>query len=99
MQSRSKKNNFEKDFFKLTNTLVFGKTIEDKLSEQSCVIEMNETKVKINKPIYSGLLILEIRKTVMYEFWYGYIKPKYQDKANLSYTDTDFKSDATYQIM
>ena len=67
---------------------------------------MNETKVKINKPIYSGLSILEIRKTVMYEFWYYYIKYKYQSKANLSYIDTnlsymdtDCKSDATYQIM
>ena len=38
---------------------------------------MKKTKVKINKPIYLGLSILEISKTLMYEFWYDYMKPKY----------------------
>ena len=33
--------------------------------------------------------ILDISKTLMYEFWYDYIKPKYQDRAKLSYMDTD----------
>ena len=50
---------------------------------------MNKAKVKINKPIYLGLLILDISKRTMYEFWYGYIKPKHQDIANLCYMDTD----------
>ena len=43
----------------------------------------------MNKPLYLGLSILEISKTLMYEFWYDYIKPKYQDNAKLCYMDTD----------
>ena len=38
---------------------------------------MKNTKVKMNKPVYLGLSILEISKTLMYQFWYEYIKPKY----------------------
>ena len=43
----------------------------------------------MNKPVYPGLSILEISKTLMCEFWYGYIKPKYQHNAKLYYMDTD----------
>ena len=43
----------------------------------------------MNKPVYQGLSILEISKRVMYEFWYDYIKPKYQDNVKLYYMDTD----------
>ena len=43
----------------------------------------------MNKPIYLGMLILDISKTLMYEFWYDYRKPKYGDKVKLCYTDTD----------
>ena len=50
---------------------------------------MKKIKVKMNKPVYLGLSILEISKTLMYEFWYDYIKPKYQCNAKLSYMDTD----------
>ena len=50
---------------------------------------MKKIKVKIDKPIYLRLLILDLRKTVMYEFWYDYIKPKYQSKVKLCYMDTD----------
>ena len=50
---------------------------------------MRKTKVKMNKPIYLGLSILEISKTLMYEFWYDCMKPKYGDNAKLCYMDTD----------
>ena len=112
------KNDFEKDFFKLMNNAVFGKTMEnvrkhrdiklvtkDKkrsklvsesnyhtinlISENSSIIEMKRTKVKMNKPIYLGLPILEISKLLMYEFWYEYMKPKYDDNVKLCYMDTD----------
>ena len=43
----------------------------------------------MNKPVYLGQAILDISKTLMYEFWYDYIKPKYGDKARLCYMDTD----------
>ena len=52
-------------------------------------IEMKKTKLKMNKPVYLGLSILEVSKTLMYEFWYDYIKPKYQNNAKLCYMDTD----------
>ena len=112
------RNNFEKDFFKLMNNAVFGKTMEnvrkhrdiklvttDKkksklvsepnyhkinlISENLSIIEMRRTKVKMNKPIYLGLSILEISKLLMYEFWYDYMKPKYDDNVKLCYMDTD----------
>ena len=112
------KNDFEKDFFKLMNNAVFGKTIEnirkhrdiklvttDKrrnelvsepnyhrmnyISEDLSIIEMNRTKVKMNKPIYLGLSILEISKLLMHEFWYDYMKPKYGNDVKLCYMDTD----------
>ena len=46
-------------------------------------------KVKINEPVYLGLPILEISKTLLYEFWYDYINAKYQNYAKLCYKDTD----------
>ena len=112
------KNDFEKDFFKLMNNAVFGKTMEnvrkhrdiklvttDKkrrklvseanyhtmnyISEDLSITEMKRTKVKMNKPIYLGLSILEISKLLMHEFWYDYMKPKYGDNVKLCYMDTD----------
>ena len=50
---------------------------------------MNKPKVKMNKPVYLGMLILDISKMLMYEFWYDYLQPKYQDKEKLCYMDTD----------
>ena len=112
------KNEFKKEFFKLMNNSVFGKTMENvrkhrdiklvttdekrnklvsepnyhttkHFSENLLAIEMKKTKVKMNKPVYLGMSILDISKTLMYEFWYDYIKPKYKEKAKLCYMDTD----------
>ena len=58
-------------------------------SENLVAMEMKKTKVKMNKPIYLGLSILEISKILMYEFWYDYMKAKYGDNVKLSYMDTD----------
>ena len=52
-------------------------------------IEMRKTKVVMNKTVYLGQAILDISKTLMYEFWYDYLKRKYGDKAQLCYMDTD----------
>ena len=73
------RNDFEKDFFKpMINN-----------SENLLAIEMKKTKVKKNKPVYLGMSILDISKTLMYKFRYDYIKPKYDDRSKLCYTDTD----------
>ena len=58
-------------------------------SENLLVTEMKKTKVRMNKPVYLGMSILDISKTLMYEFWCDYIKPKYGDRAKLCYTDTE----------
>ena len=59
------------------------------ISEDLSIIEMKKAKVKMNKPIYLGLSILEISKILMYEFWYDYMKPKYGNNVKLCYMDTD----------
>ena len=112
------KNDFEKDFFKLINNFVFGKTMENvrkhrdiklvttdkkrnklvsepnyhtakRFSENLLAVEMKKAKVKMDKPIYLGMSILNISRTIMYKFWYDYFKPKSGDKVKLCYTDTD----------
>ena len=61
-----------------------------RFSENFLAIEMKKkTKVKMNKSVYLGMSILDISKTLMYEFWYDYVKPKYKDKAKLCYMDTN----------
>ena len=111
-------NSFEKDFFKLMNNSVFGKTIENirkrqniflidnrkkaaKLSSRPnfdratifdknlIAVHMKKTEVYFNKPVYVGQAILDLSKTLMFDFHYNYIKKKYKDKAELLFTDTD----------
>ena len=111
-------NTFEKDFFKLTNNSVFGKTMENirnrvdiklitnekeanKLiskpnfnhrtifTENVIAVHMKKTKVYYNKPLYLGMCILDLSKTLMYDFHYNYIKKKYGEGASLLFTDTD----------
>ena len=62
-------NDFEKGFFKLMNTSLFGKTMEN-LRKQGV------TKIMMNKSFYLGLSKLDLSKTVMFKFWYDYIKVK-----------------------
>ena len=59
------------------------------ISKHLLLMEMKKTEVKMNKPIYLAQVILDISKTLMYEFWYDYIKSKCGDKARLCCTDTD----------
>ena len=120
------KNTFEKDFFKLMNNSVFGKTMEnlrktvdmrlvtnekklDKLTSKPTYVSskiFNENlmavhKIKetltLNRPAYVGMCILDLSKTLMYDFHYSYIKKKYNDIAKLLFTDTDSDS-LTYEI-
>ena len=50
---------------------------------------MKKTRVKMTKPLYLGMSIVDISKILMYKFWYDYISPNYGDRAKLCYTDTD----------
>ena len=105
------KNEFEKDFFKLMNNSVFGKTMENVRNHRDIKPVTSDKRrkrllsepnyhshkkfsdhlmgIKMNKPLYLGASILDISKTLMYEFWYDYLKPKYGDIVKLCYTDTD----------
>ena len=97
------KNDFDKDFYKLMNNSVFGKTMENirkhrdiklvnnkedylkqvmkpnfkggvLMGENLMSCEMGKVKVKMNKPLYLGQAILDLSKTIMYEFHYDYMK-------------------------
>ena len=50
---------------------------------------MKKTEALMNESVYLGLSILELSKILMYGFWYGYVKPKYDEKAKLYCMDTD----------
>ena len=86
------------------NNSVFGKTMENVRKRRDTTdekrnklvsdpnyhaIEMKKARVKMNKPLYLGMSMLDIRKTRMYGFWYDYIKPKHGDRAELCYMGTD----------
>ena len=121
---KNAKNDFEKDFFKLMNNSVFGKTMENlrkrvdvrlvtdekkllKLTSKPTYVSskiFNENLVAVhkiketltlNRPAYVGMCILDLSKTLMYDFHYKYIKEKYGQKAKLLFTDTD---SLTYKI-
>ena len=121
---KNAKNAFEKDFFKLMNNSVFGKTMENirkrvdvrlvtdekkllKLASKPTYVSskiFNENLVAVhkiketltlNRPAYVGMCILDLSKTLMYDFHYNYIKEKYGEKAKLLFTDTD---SLTYEI-
>lgn len=57
--------------------------------EDFVAVHMNKVKIHYNKPIYLGFSILELSKTVLYEFFYGVIKQRFKESATLLYTDTD----------
>ena len=111
-------NSFEKDFFKLMNNSVFGKTIENIRKRQNIelvddrkraarltskpnfdratifdknliAVHMKKTEVYFNKPVYVGQAILDLSKTLMFDFHYNYIRKKYKHRAELMFTDTD----------
>ena len=58
-------------------------------SENFLAMEIKNKKIKMNLPIYIGFTILEVSKTVMWKFFYDYLKPKHGDKIKLCYTETD----------
>ena len=111
-------NSFEKDFFKLMNNSVFGKTIENIRKRQNIIlvdnrakavklasrpnfdrstifdqnliaVHMKKNEVFFNKPVYVGQAILDLSKTLMFDFHYNYIQKKYSNTAELMFTDTD----------
>ena len=111
------KNSFEKDFFKLMNNSVFGKTMENlrkrsnikletdpdhllkltrqptyvssKIFDENLVgVQMKKVRLVLDKPSYVGFCVLDLSKTLMYDFHYNYIRKKYPD-AKLLFTDTD----------
>ncbi|GET58843.1 uncharacterized protein LOC111334919 [Rhizophagus irregularis DAOM 181602=DAOM 197198] len=95
------KNSFEKDFFKLMNNSVYGKTMENVQSSQALFkyarqlgntlvgAHMGKASVILNKPIIIGASVLGLSKLLMYRFWYGFVKEKYGNKVRLGYMDTD----------
>ena len=83
----------------LINNAVLGKTIENvrkhsnlklvTLKRRKKYLINQKTQIIMNKPIYLGLSISDLSKTVIYEFWYDYVKPKYSENARLCHMDTD----------
>ena len=137
---REAETDFDKDFFKLMNNLVFGKTLEDvrervniklvtepstfkkhvaKVTYKTSVVFFNDeekkdyfvgverkhTLVVLDKPIYTGFIVLELSKLHMYNFHYKVMMAKYgPEKAKLLFSDTDsltfqIKTDDLYQDM
>ena len=67
-------------------------------------IHMYKTNLKLNRPVYVRMSILDLSKYFMYEFYYNHLKNKYGDRCNLLYTDTDsllleIKTEDVYKYM
>jgi len=67
-------------------------------------IHMHKKRLVLNKPVYTGMAILEISKTLMYHFYYDYLKARYGPRCDLIYTDTDslllhIQTDDVYEDM
>ena len=60
-----------------------------KFSQHLMAIEMKKIRVNLAKPLYLGRSILDIGKILMYQFWYGFINPKYGNRANPCCADAD----------
>ena len=58
-------------------------------TESLLAIEMKKTRMTMNKTVYLGSSILDLSKTVMYKFWYDYVKPKYGENSKLCYMNTE----------
>ena len=58
-------------------------------TENVSAIEMRKTQILMNKPVYLGLSVLDLNKTVIYEFWYNYVKPELDENAKVCLMDTD----------
>lgn len=58
-------------------------------NDNLAAIELSRTEVVFDKPIYVGMCVLDISKTILYEFHYAHMKNVYGDKCKLCYTDTD----------
>ncbi|KAL9966939.1 hypothetical protein ACROYT_G025085, partial [Oculina patagonica] len=114
------KSDFEKNFYKLMNNSVFGKTMENlrnrvdirivrsdetkkirklvasplysrhvMFSNDLVGIDMRKSKLFLNKPVYTGMTILDVSKLCMYDFYYNHLKKEYGERCELLYTDTD----------
>ena len=59
------------------------------LVENLVAVNMQKRRLLFNKPSYVGMCILDLSKTLMYDFHYSFIKAKYGEKAILLFTDTD----------
>ena len=77
--------NFVTNFHDKTEYFIHIRNLKQALNHG--LIEIRKTQILINKPVYLGSSILDLNKTVMYEFLYNYVKPKYGENANLCYMD------------
>ena len=59
-----------------------------RFNEDLVAVKMLQTKLKLNRPIYAGMVILDLAKRLMYNFYYNTLKAKYGDRLNLLFTDT-----------